>query len=190
MAASDASDSKTLFLDSLKLAWVMLRSWTFHMCMSSISWLWVGSVITISVLVRNSVIMSWTREIPMWWTTFYHVFRISSAEFFSSYVNMEFPKALDSPEFYLSFMEVAYCPLPAYLPLHLPEILPLPEPPPLPHLPLPLPIAVDCCQLYRPFFLLCQRSLNLRCQWYSLLGLSTVSTMELFGGCPLVSLCL
>ena len=190
MAESADSDSKTLFLDSLSLAWFVLRSWTLCMCLSNISWLWFGSGIIISVLVHNSVLISCPREIPMCWTPFSHVVRILLADFSSPYVNIDLSKALDSPYFDFSFLEVAWCLLPAWLPLTLPRFLPPLEPPPLPEPPIPLCIAVYCRRWYQPYFLLGQRSLNLRCQWSSLLGLVKIRTLWICGGFPLVSLCL
>ena len=86
MAASAASDSKTMLLSYLSLAWVLLRSWTLRMCLSVVSLLLVGSGITISVLVHNYVLISWPRAIPNFWTTFSYVVGILSAELFSPYV--------------------------------------------------------------------------------------------------------
>ena len=70
MSESAASDSKTLFLASLSLAWVVFHSWTLRMCLSSIYLMWVGSGITISALICKYVLVSWPKEIPMCWTTF------------------------------------------------------------------------------------------------------------------------
>ena len=183
MASSAASYSKILLLASLSLAWVVLRSWTLRECLSIIHWLWVGSCITICVLVRNSVLMSWPRSIPMCWTNFSHIVRILSTELFSPYVKKYFPRALDSPDFAFSFLKLVWCTLPAWIPLPLPERMPLPEPP------LPLPMAVDCHWWYWPYFILGRISLSLKCRWSSLLGLGMLITLCLFGGCFLVPLC-
>ena len=188
MASYAARNSKTLFLSALSLEWVVLCSWTLSMCMSSISWLWFGSGINISVLVRNYLLISWPRAITMCWTTFYHVVRIPSAELFPLYVIIELTRDLDSTDFYFSLMKVAWFPLTAWIPLTLPEIIHLPEPPPLQEHPLPLPMAVDCCRWYQPYFLLGLRSLNLQCRWSYLLGLGTLRTLWLFDVCPLVYL--
>ena len=107
----------------------------------------------------------------MFWMAFSHAVRISSAEFFSPYVNMEFPRDLNIPDLAFYLMEVACCNLPAYIPLPLPYILLLPETSTLPEPPLPLPTEIDCRQLYQPDFILDQRSLNLKFQSSSLLGL-------------------
>ena len=190
MATSTASNSKTLFLASLILEWVLLCSWNLLMCLPSIYWMWVRSGITISVLICNSVLMSWPRAIPMFWTTFSHDVHILSVEFFSTYVNIDLPRAFNIPKFSFSLMELICFPLPEWLPMPLPELLPLQEPSPLPEPPLPIPMAVDCRHWYWPYFLLGQRSLKLRCRWSSLLGLGTLITQWLDGGCPLLSLCL
>ena len=108
----------------------------------------------------------------------------------SPYVNIELPRDLDISDFDFSFLEVACCKIPACMPLPIPELLPLPEPLPLPYPPLPLPMAVDCRQSYWPCFLIGQKSLNLWCWWYQFLGLGTLITLWIFGGCLLVSLCL
>ena len=144
VVASAASDYKILFLASLSLEWVLLRSSTLLMCLPSISLLWVGYGITISVLIPNSVLMSWPRVIPMFWTIFSHVVRISPAEFFSTYVNIDLPRAFNIPKLSFSLMELICFPLPEWLPMPLPELLPLQEPSPLPEPPLPIPMAVDC----------------------------------------------
>ena len=134
--------------------------------------------------------MSWPRAVQMCWTTFSHVVHISLVEFFSPYANIELPGDLDSPEFAFYVLEVAFCNFPEWIPLRLLEILLLLEPLPLPEPPLPLPMEVGCRQWYWPYFLLDQISPSLRCQKSSLLGLGMLSTLWLFVGPPLVSLCL
>ena len=148
MAASAASDSKTLFLASLSLTWVVLHSCSLRMRLSSISLLWASCGITISVLTCNSIVMSWPVAIPIFWTGFSHFVHISSADFFSPYVNIEFPRALDRPDLDFSFLELSCYPLPLYLTLPIPELLTLLELPPLPEPPLRLFMAVDFCQSY------------------------------------------
>ena len=66
--------------------------------------------------------------------------------------------------------------------------MPFPEPPPLPDPLIPIPMAVYCRRLYQPCFLLSQRYPKLWCQWSSLIGLGTLSTLWIFGGWPGVSL--
>ena len=190
MAAYAASDSKKLILNSLRLAWVVLQSWTLRKCMSSISWLWFGSGVIIRVLIRNSILMSWSRAISMCWAAFSHIVCISWVELFSPCVNMDFPRDLGIPGLTFYFLELACCNMTLYMSLPFTELLHFPEPPPLPEPPLPLPTAEDCRQLYWPCFILDQRSLNLRCQWYSFFLLSTFNTLYLVVGCALVSLCL
>ena len=66
-----------------------------------------------------------------------------SVEFFSLYVNIYLPRALDIPDFDLSLLEVTFCPLLKWLPLHIHDLLPLPELPPLPETPLPTGILME-----------------------------------------------
>ena len=68
-----ASESRTCCLACCCLPLVVLFSWTLGVCRSSISWLCVGSIITISILVHGSVLMCWPREIPIFWTAFSHI---------------------------------------------------------------------------------------------------------------------
>ena len=83
MAASSASESYTLFLASISLSWIVLHIWILCVCLSSIYWMWVVSSITVSFLVRNSVLVACSRAIPMLWTAFSHIVFILSVEFFS-----------------------------------------------------------------------------------------------------------
>ena len=182
MLAFSARNYKTLLLASLSLAWFLL--------LSIIYWLWVGYGINISFLLLYYILMSWPREISLCWTTFSHAVHISSAEFFPPYFNIELTRALDITNFVFSFLEVAHFTMYAWIHLPLPEILPLPEPLPLPETPLPLPMAVDCRRWHQPYFLLGRISLSLRCRRSTLLGLGTLRTLWIFGGCHLVSLCL
>ena len=105
--------------------------------------------------------------------------------FFSLYINIELSRDLDSHDLAFSLLEVELCTLPELMPLPLPGNIPLLEPTPIPDPPLPLPMAVDCCQSYRPCFLLGQISLNLRCWWSSSIGLGTIINLSVFGGYPL-----
>ena len=84
--------------------------------------------------------MSFPRAIPIFWTGFYHVVRMSLADFFSLYVNMAVPKVLDITVFSFSLMVVSCCPMPNWMLL----LIPLP-PPLLEWTYLPLAIVVDCC---------------------------------------------
>ena len=121
----------------------------------------------------------------MCWKTFSHVFCISSAEFFYPYVNIDFPRYLDSTDFDFSLLEVLCCNMPACIPLPLIEILPFTYPTPLPELPLPLPMVVYCRWWYQPYFFLGEISLNLKCWWYSLLRLGTLRNILIFVVVPL-----
>ena len=116
---------KNLFLASIGLAWVVFCSWTLCECLLSISWLWIGSSTNIRILVSNYLLISWPREIPMFWTAFSHVVRMLSAEFFYPHVNMELPRALDRTEFAFSLLKLACWTLPEYLTLNILEIMPL-----------------------------------------------------------------
>ena len=144
-----ASESRTFLLACSSLELVLLRSWTLRVCRYSMSWLCVGSFIIINIIVHSYILISLPRSIPIFWIWFSHVFCMSLAYFFSTYVNIELPKALDCPGFAFYFPVLAWFHLPVCF--IFPILLPLPLPK---QNSLPLSIVVDCFQSYWPCYLL------------------------------------
>ena len=138
MAAT--SKSRTCCLAYCIMKFIVFCSLTGRAFQSSISWLFMCSVIINNILVCSYVLISWPRSIPIFWTEFSHVFCVSLDEFLSPYVNMTLHKALNIPGFAFSLLVMLCYTLLVWLNLPLP--LPLPHPN---RLSLPLAIAVDCC---------------------------------------------